>query len=498
MSNVDGVVIYTDGSARMGGAGYGFHGYTYQSTPMDKLAKGMKVAIPTATGYVTKDKHKLENTVTVIDVIEGWGTCPDDKTNNHGEILGFKNALTYLQSLPALPAKVRLILDSQYVIESITKHLPKWRERNWRTTNGGEVKHRSKWEEIDLVYQKLLTECPDFEIVWTKAHVGTYGNELADELAKLGSGSRKDVAYCVSTPYEDWLASFEDIEKIPPLVMRGRLLFETGKPLGDKYYIYHLKSRSKGSERNNDTFAEKAAKKEAYLGTWIGDQLYSVVIPKEPLEVASMVVDQHNEDFFTGFSELATLRLDMSYREKYVALMRRLGLGCHYTLPATLANIGYFGASQADSVVSRTLRPPLRAYDALQSFETLGRLLGHFKEKGSIDGFTTVDITGLFFEETMKKKKPVWGLKAEITPQTQYVDVSIPVENTVFKTRLVFGSDIPDRTSFNRLADAATKVTLNVERVGIQFNYNVIIDSPDGIGIYSSPDKLVFVAKVST
>jgi len=56
----DGIVLYTDGSFRQNLAGWGVHGYTFNSSPMSSKATTKQQ--PTAEGYkdVPLDKSMLQ------------------------------------------------------------------------------------------------------------------------------------------------------------------------------------------------------------------------------------------------------------------------------------------------------------------------------------------------------------------------------------------------------------------------------------------------------
>ena len=67
--------------------------------------------------------------------------------------------------------------DSEFWINVITKWAPGWQARGW-TKKGGDIKN------LDLVKQAVeLYETSNATLIWTRGHVGTEGNELADEWA---------------------------------------------------------------------------------------------------------------------------------------------------------------------------------------------------------------------------------------------------------------------------------------------------------------------------
>src|SRR5206468_2707307 len=73
--------------------------------------------------------------------------------------------------LTAHCARVTLFTDSTYVRSGITKWLAGWKRNGWRTATGRPVENQAFWLELDALADERLT----WE--WTRAHVGTPGNE---------------------------------------------------------------------------------------------------------------------------------------------------------------------------------------------------------------------------------------------------------------------------------------------------------------------------------
>ena len=75
---------------------------------------------------------------------------------------------------------LRLISDSKYIIEGLTKHLQRWEQRGWTGVTNGEIfKTIITW----IRWRKGRTY-----LRWTRGHSGTLGNEEADRLT--GEGAR--------------------------------------------------------------------------------------------------------------------------------------------------------------------------------------------------------------------------------------------------------------------------------------------------------------------
>lgn len=98
-----------------------------------------------------------------------------ETTNNRMEIQAVIEALQALKR----PCKVRLVTDSQYVINGATKWMAMWKNNGWKTSNKKKpVENKDLWQSLDPLLQHHHV---DFE--WVKGHNGDPYNERADKLA---------------------------------------------------------------------------------------------------------------------------------------------------------------------------------------------------------------------------------------------------------------------------------------------------------------------------
>jgi ribonuclease HI len=105
-----------------------------------------------------------------------------DTTNNRMEMMAVIQALEALKR----PCKVKLHVDSKYVLQGITEWIHGWKARGWRTASKEPVKNVELWQRLDaLVYGGGH----DIEWRWVKGHAGDPGNERADALANRGVAS---------------------------------------------------------------------------------------------------------------------------------------------------------------------------------------------------------------------------------------------------------------------------------------------------------------------
>ena len=96
----------------------------------------------------------------------------DQTTNIRMEARAIITALRDADGKPC-----RIVTDSQFWINVATKWAPGWQVKGWRKP-GGEIKNLDLVTELYRLYQESRAE-----LVWTRGHVGTELNELADHWA---------------------------------------------------------------------------------------------------------------------------------------------------------------------------------------------------------------------------------------------------------------------------------------------------------------------------
>jgi ribonuclease HI len=161
LSSTSPIIVFTDGAAK-GNPGPGGWG-----------------AI-----ILTPDQH----------VTELGGGSPHT-TNNRMELSG---AIAALQHVAHHPDRVAIYTDSTYVIQGITQWVWGWRKRGWKTAQGGDVLNRDLWEQLSsLIGARARGE---LSWHWVRGHVGTPGNERADQIS---------VAFALQQPADLYVGSLE-------------------------------------------------------------------------------------------------------------------------------------------------------------------------------------------------------------------------------------------------------------------------------------------------
>ena len=96
-------------------------------------------------------------------------------TNNRMELLAAIHGLEALRR----PCRVRLVTDSTYVRDGITRWIPGWKRRGWRTAGGQPVKNVDLWQRLDAA-----AAGHEVDWVWTRGHSGHPENERVDARAR--------------------------------------------------------------------------------------------------------------------------------------------------------------------------------------------------------------------------------------------------------------------------------------------------------------------------
>ncbi len=98
-----------------------------------------------------------------------------ETTNNRMELMA---AIMALESLKR-PATVKLYTDSNYLKDGITKWLPGWAARGWKTADKQPVKNKDLWQRLQAAAAHHTVD-----YIWVRGHDGHSENERVDALAR--------------------------------------------------------------------------------------------------------------------------------------------------------------------------------------------------------------------------------------------------------------------------------------------------------------------------
>jgi ribonuclease HI len=102
-------------------------------------------------------------------------------TNNRMELMAVIKALEALKK----PSTVFVHTDSRYVMDGLTKWLPRWKANGWKTADKKPVKNSELWRALEEA-----TLRHDVVWRWVAGHSGHAENERADQLARQAIPAR--------------------------------------------------------------------------------------------------------------------------------------------------------------------------------------------------------------------------------------------------------------------------------------------------------------------
>jgi ribonuclease HI len=114
--------------------------------------------------------------------------CEPMTTNNRMELTAVIKALEALKK----PCSVKLVTDSNYVVQGMTSWIFQWMRNNWKNSQKKQVLNRDLWEKL-----LSLSHLHDIRWEWIKGHNEHAENERCDKLARYA------IRKCSKTPPPD-------------------------------------------------------------------------------------------------------------------------------------------------------------------------------------------------------------------------------------------------------------------------------------------------------
>lgn len=107
------------------------------------------------------------------------------QTNQRAELMAIARAVVILDEKGFHDVDIIVYTDSEYSINCLTKWIPGWVSRNWKTSAGGDVLHRDLIEETS----KRLSKFKSHRFVHVRAHTGetddlSKNNDVVDRMAR--------------------------------------------------------------------------------------------------------------------------------------------------------------------------------------------------------------------------------------------------------------------------------------------------------------------------
>ncbi len=102
--------------------------------------------------------------------------CEPATTNNRMELTAVIKAMEALKR----PCFVRVVTDSNYVVQGMKAWIHNWMRNNWKNSRKEDVANRDLWERL-----LKLSQHHDVQWIWIKGHNQHPENERCDRLARL-------------------------------------------------------------------------------------------------------------------------------------------------------------------------------------------------------------------------------------------------------------------------------------------------------------------------
>lgn len=109
--------------------------------------------------------------------VQELGGGAPETTNNRMEMQAAIAALDFFNN-SGQSQVIALYTDSEYVKNGITKWLPGWKKKGWKTSTGKPVLNQDLWEQLDQL------DSPKVEWRYVRGHSGDPGNERCDVIAR--------------------------------------------------------------------------------------------------------------------------------------------------------------------------------------------------------------------------------------------------------------------------------------------------------------------------
>jgi ribonuclease HI len=109
----------------------------------------------------------------------------EPQTNQRAELKAIHDAVKIVyEKCPLDETSLEIYTDSQYSKNCLSLWLASWIKKNWKTTEGGDVKHRDLIEPL----HDMLSKLKEYKIIHVKAHTGekdynSIHNDIVDKMA---------------------------------------------------------------------------------------------------------------------------------------------------------------------------------------------------------------------------------------------------------------------------------------------------------------------------
>ena len=484
-------IMYADGGCRpsKGIGGYGYHGYTYLPVPQ-KTGSGCKFAQLTDQGYIkTKEGGGLK--ITPVTYLDGFGPLIPESTNQAAELVAANKALLSVSKYQ--PSEVRLLLDSQYVLQGLSGWVDTWQKNNWMKADGNPISNKEHWMALSATRKLLEDSGTKLHLQWVKGHNNgeALGNDLADIMATRGVYvGRNILSGQIDTDCN------RDYEKDTPArgywsarVDRNRLISHP------KWYFTSDDQGHLSRCGRHVYYFGDAGDEDDLVGRKSSTATYSVLYLKQEDKYLAMMREAAKKLGVGHFQGPMRGHLDKIFSQSVLEELDQYG---HITLQRDTQKQRLI--SPKDELLVEEIRPAKLAYRGMDRLNFLQLMLDQYIHRSTlvdVGEMRWTNITSKLYETTVSKKKTTVRLNPSITNTVRslkfdvgYKTSRIESEKTI-SIQLTVGIDTPDRNTLAALASEHVDVVVLTWTESDQaIRYAVVLDTgyDDGIwsGIYSN------------
>lgn len=473
---VEGLVLYTDGSSipNSGHYGSGVHGYVYRALKEGEKASQVNSMVFTTKGYKYKNEVKGDDVLVFLlgyyDVVQSNFL---QGISNTAEVEALVTALSSAGDFSANLKAVHVVSDSRYLIDTLNKDLEVWTAAGWRDARGNDIPGMLLWKAVQENIQSLPEDCV-FTSTWIKGHNDDLGNTRADYLARIGTHRSIDGSAGVMVRKETPGKYMKSKCELHPLLSMRRVYFSTNPNNNSKGVYYQV-----GASGQN-----------FILGKRSSEASYSVVHLKDPDPVMESVQNHHYR-VRGDVDSIVYLRTDRIKSADVFPWISEYGMDCLIRDSRT-EGLNFLDKKPLTIEISPG-ELPLQAMDALT---TLNDILNEVRkaewENRSLDtAYETMDITHFFYEEVTKqdRKDAVTGKELLKSIKVGIKEIDINAEHSAggLKVKLMFSDDLPERNVLKRLEKLNPKITLLFwKESDVVVRYATVVSVDDSLSIWSN------------
>ncbi|MFW0178570.1 RNase H family protein [Rothia sp. P7208] len=247
----------------------------------------------------------------------GW----EHATNNQGEL---RAVLELFEATAHLPEhKLKVLCDSQYTINAVTKWLPGWKKKGWKKADGKPVQNQELIQALDEAMQGR-----NYEFVWVKGHSGQDMNEAADTRARDAALSFQQGTPTPSGPGFNLEVSPETDTKHVPQETKNSSVEDHTKNPSTAMNVDDVLELVKGYERT--LYQPEHYEQEQYLEKVLGEDFWWVTYQgirtqrSLAVEYRTRAFYAHDEPIFISCEMLgdSVIRLLSRVKTRHMSVMR--------------------------------------------------------------------------------------------------------------------------------------------------------------------------------